>query len=101
MSHFAPPSTRIRSLPPSCRVVCLSATVPNPLECASWIGLTKQRLVHVITTERRPTPLRHCVYAGGRLWQLVGEDRSFDHASYAQVLLDCAGLRWIALIALD
>ena len=88
--HGAPPYHRIRSLPPSCRVVCLSATVPNPLECASWIGRTKQRLVHVITTEKRPTPLRHCLYAGGRLWQLVGEDRSFDHATYAQVItVDC------------
>jgi len=68
----------------------ISLNVPNPLECASWIGLTKQRLVHVITTEKRPKPLRHCLYACGRLWQLVGKDRSFNHASYARVLLDYA-----------
>jgi hypothetical protein len=30
------------------------------------------------------------LYAFGRLWQLVGKDRSFNHASYARVLLDYA-----------
>ena len=74
----------IISLPPSCRVVCLSATVPNHLECANWIGATKQRRVHVISTDRRPTPLRHNLYAAESLWLLVDEDRVFQHASYAE-----------------
>jgi len=34
-------------LPPSANVVMLSATVPNFLEFADWVGKTKQRKVYV------------------------------------------------------
>ena len=77
----------IISLPPSCRIVCLSATVPNSLECAQWIGATKRRVVHVVSTSRRPTPLRHYIYAAERLYPIIDEEGCFLPASHAQAAL--------------
>lgn len=37
----------------------LSATVPNALEFANWVGRTKQKKMYVITTLKRPVPLTH------------------------------------------
>lgn len=42
----------------------LSATVPNTLEFASWLGFTKKRKVYVISTLQRPVPLQHYIYTG-------------------------------------
>ncbi|CAE8589775.1 unnamed protein product, partial [Polarella glacialis] len=39
--------------------VMLSATVPNYREFAGWVGRTKRRPVYTVTTNYRPTPLRH------------------------------------------
>ena len=54
-------------------LVCLSATVPNADEIATWM-----RRVHgpttLITHEQRPVPLRHLYYAGGTLHPLVDTD---------------------------
>ncbi|XP_026272227.1 helicase SKI2W [Frankliniella occidentalis] len=51
-------------LPPSVSIVMLSATVPNTLEFAQWVGRTRQKKVHVITTPKRPVPLEHYLYTG-------------------------------------
>lgn len=42
----------------------LSATVPNTLEFADWVGRTKKRKVYVISTLKRPVPLQHYLYTG-------------------------------------
>lgn len=41
------------------RMVFLSATVPNACEFAEWISEIRGSKVHVIYTEKRPTPLEH------------------------------------------
>ncbi|CAG9853750.1 unnamed protein product [Phyllotreta striolata] len=51
-------------LPAQVCVVLLSATVPNTLEFADWLGRTHQRKVYVITTSQRPVPLQHYLYTG-------------------------------------
>ncbi|KAJ1528402.1 hypothetical protein ONE63_006817 [Megalurothrips usitatus] len=51
-------------LPPSVSIVMLSATVPNTLEFAQWVGRTRQKKVYVITTPKRPVPLEHFLYTG-------------------------------------
>ncbi|CAH1395294.1 unnamed protein product [Nezara viridula] len=51
-------------LPPQVQIVMLSATVPNTLEFANWVGRTKQRKVMVCATHHRPVPLQHYVYTG-------------------------------------
>lgn len=46
-------------LPPHINIVMLSATVPNALEFSEWVGRTKERKVAVVTTDKRPVPLKH------------------------------------------
>lgn len=41
-----------------------SATVPNTLEFANWVGQTKKRKVYVSSTLYRPVPLQHYLYTG-------------------------------------
>ncbi|KAF6198590.1 hypothetical protein GE061_008338 [Apolygus lucorum] len=61
-------------LPANVQIVMLSATVPNTMEFASWVGRSKQRKVMVCTTPHRPVPLQHYFYVD------VGEDP--DHGKY-------------------
>ncbi|OQV16164.1 Helicase SKI2W [Hypsibius exemplaris] len=49
-------------LPAQVGIVMLSATVPNAVEFANWIGRIKQRKIYVITTLKRPVPLEHHMY---------------------------------------
>ncbi|KAL1501935.1 hypothetical protein ABEB36_007162 [Hypothenemus hampei] len=51
-------------LPKEVCVVLLSATVPNTVEFADWLGRTHKRKVYVITTAQRPVPLQHYLYTG-------------------------------------
>ncbi|XP_066249016.1 superkiller complex protein 2 [Euwallacea similis] len=51
-------------LPKEVCVVLLSATVPNTIEFADWLGSTHKRKVYVITTMQRPVPLQHFLYTG-------------------------------------
>uniref|UniRef100_A0A1B0DPT9 Uncharacterized protein n=1 Tax=Phlebotomus papatasi TaxID=29031 RepID=A0A1B0DPT9_PHLPP len=49
-------------LPANVTIVMLSATVPNTLEFASWVGQTKKKKVYVVSTLKRPIPLKHYLY---------------------------------------
>ncbi|XP_075042652.1 superkiller complex protein 2 [Mixophyes fleayi] len=51
-------------LPDHVNIILLSATVPNTLEFADWIGRIKKRKLYVISTTRRPVPLEHFLYTG-------------------------------------
>lgn len=51
-------------LPDHVSIVMLSATVPNTLEFADWVGQTKQKKMYVISTLKRPVPLQHFLYTG-------------------------------------
>ncbi|XP_014209081.1 helicase SKI2W [Copidosoma floridanum] len=51
-------------LPPTISIVMLSATVPNPVEFAHWVGQIKRRKMYVISTLKRPVPLEHYLYIG-------------------------------------
>lgn len=51
-------------LPDHVCIVMLSATVPNTLEFANWVGKTKRKKVYVISTAKRPVPLQHFLYTG-------------------------------------
>ena len=42
----------------------LSATVPNTMEFADWVGRTKKKKIYVISTQKRPVPLEHFLYTG-------------------------------------
>ncbi|XP_022902314.2 superkiller complex protein 2 [Onthophagus taurus] len=51
-------------LPAHVCVVLLSATVPNTMEFADWLGRTHQKKVYVVSTAKRPVPLQHYLYTG-------------------------------------
>ena len=51
-------------LPDHVNIIMLSATVPNTLEFADWVGRTKKRKIYVISTLKRPVPLEHFLYTG-------------------------------------
>ena len=51
-------------LPDHVNIIMLSATVPNTLEFADWVGRTKKRMIYVISTLKRPVPLEHFLYTG-------------------------------------
>jgi antiviral helicase SKI2 len=74
-------------LPEHVNLVLLSATVPNVMEFADWVGRTKRKVVHVTGTLKRPVPLEHSVYYGGKLFTVctaeVYEPRGFRLAREA------------------
>ena len=51
-------------LPDHVNMIMLSATVPNTLEFADWVGRTKKKKIWVISTAKRPVPLEHFLYTG-------------------------------------
>jgi antiviral helicase SKI2 len=51
-------------LPQHVSIIMLSATVPNALQFANWVGGIKKKKIYVITTSKRPVPLEHYLYTG-------------------------------------
>ncbi|KAK3710809.1 Antiviral helicase ski2 [Vermiconidia calcicola] len=64
-------------LPEHVTLICLSATVPNTYEFASWVGRTKKKDIYVISTPKRPVPLEHYLWADKRMIKIVDEKKSF------------------------
>ena len=60
-------------LPHHINMVFLSATVPNAMEIADWIGRTKQRIVYVQEHAKRPVPLEHALYTGDSNFYVVSK----------------------------
>jgi len=48
--------------PPSIRLICLSATIPNVQELGEWLSEIRGREMVVISSTRRPVPLAHRLY---------------------------------------
>ncbi|KAH9701584.1 DExH-box ATP-dependent RNA helicase DExH11 [Citrus sinensis] len=63
-------------LPRHINIVLLSATVPNTVEFADWIGRTKQKKIRVTGTTKRPVPLEHCLFYSGEFYK-VCENEAF------------------------
>lgn len=51
-------------LPPHVGIIMLSATVPNALQFANWVGEIKKKKIYVMSTPKRPVPLEHYLYTG-------------------------------------
>ena len=94
-------------LPEHINLILLSATVPNAMQFADWVGSvplmtclhvcmfircalttshvrrTKQKKIYVISTFKRPVPLQHFLYTGNskqtsdQLFMIVSENRKF------------------------
>ncbi|KAL6967625.1 Antiviral helicase ski2 [Sarracenia purpurea var. burkii] len=63
-------------LPRHINIILLSATVPNTIEFADWIGRTKQKEIRVTGTMKRPVPLEHCLFYSGELYKIC-ENETF------------------------
>ncbi len=48
--------------PTHIRVLCLSATVPNVMEIAQWIGKIRSEVIEVVQEDKRPVPLKELCY---------------------------------------
>ena len=70
-------------LPPHVNIVMLSATVPNKMEVADWVGSIRQSVVRVCGTEERPVPLSHHVYFEKKLYG-VCKAKHFSAEGYKQ-----------------
>ncbi|KAI9196543.1 hypothetical protein LWI28_024817 [Acer negundo] len=57
-------------LPRHINIILLSATVPNTVEFADWIGRTKQKKIRVTGTTKRPVPLEHCIFYSGEFYKV-------------------------------
>lgn len=62
-------------LPAHVNLILLSATVPNVMEFADWVGRTKQKQLFVSGTLKRPVPLEHNLYYNGQLHPICRQDR--------------------------
>lgn len=51
-------------LPEHVNLVLLSATVPNVVKFAEWLGRIRKKATVVITTAKRPVPLEHYLFTG-------------------------------------
>ncbi|XP_033124954.1 helicase SKI2W-like, partial [Anneissia japonica] len=79
-------------LPSTVNVILLSATIPNTMEFANWIGRTKQKYIYVISTLKRPVPLEHFLYTGNsnktsdQLFLIVDKNNKMDTIGYKKAL---------------
>ncbi|GAV74483.1 DEAD domain-containing protein/Helicase_C domain-containing protein/DSHCT domain-containing protein/rRNA_proc-arch domain-containing protein [Cephalotus follicularis] len=62
-------------LPKHINIVLLSATVPNTVEFADWIGRTKQKRIRVTGTTKRPVPLEHCLFYSGEFYKICENEK--------------------------
>ncbi|KAF9419921.1 ATP-dependent RNA helicase mtr4 [Podila epigama] len=71
-------------LPRNCHFVFLSATIPNAMQFAEWICKNKEQPCHVVSTNFRPTPLQHYLFAHGDsgLHLVVDEKGQFREESF-------------------
>lgn len=80
-------------LPPHVNIIMLSATVPNKMEVADWVGSIRQRMVRVCGTEKRPVPLSHHLYLRQKLYSVCKAGK-FNLGGYSQALAEhrCAAV---------
>jgi len=73
-------------LPEHIGIIMLSATVPNAMDFANWVGRTKRRKIFVQTTYKRPTPLEHSIYFEGQFKVIKSKEGSFLQQEYEKFL---------------
>ena len=73
-------------LPETVNIVCLSATVPNVIEFADWIGRTKRQNIYITGTLKRPVPLEHNLYYHGEMYK-VCEANAFSTSGYKKAFM--------------
>lgn len=79
-------------LPEHVNLVLLSATVPNVVQFAEWLGRIRKKPTVVITTAKRPVPLEHYLYTGSdsktisQRYKFIDSSSQFKEFGYKQAL---------------
>lgn len=68
-------------LPEHVNLVLLSATVPNVIKFAEWLGRIRKKPTVVITTIKRPVPLEHYLYTGSNAKTIDQRYKFIDSSS--------------------
>lgn len=68
-------------LPEHVNLVLLSATVPNVIKFAEWLGRIRKKPTVVITTAKRPVPLEHYLYTGSNAKTIDQRYKFIDNSS--------------------
>lgn len=92
-------------LPAHVNLILLSATVPNVMEFADWVGRTKRRQLYVSGTLKRPVPLEHNLYYNSQLYNICHQDRFLSEVTplprpcdiQACTVLKLKSEAWVAL----
>lgn len=90
-------------LPEHVNLVLLSATVPNVMEFADWVGRTKRKNLWVTGTQRRPVPLEHVLYYAGDFYPIARQDvllpEVYRQSAQSMGMLSCSSalLLWDVL----
>ncbi|GJQ13616.1 hypothetical protein GpartN1_g5407.t1 [Galdieria partita] len=72
-------------LPSHIKLIMLSATVPNAMDFAKWVGATRKSNVFVVGTSLRPVPLQHCIFFRNQMYTLVTAEGKFMTSVYKQL----------------
>jgi len=68
-------------LPEHVNLVLLSATVPNVIKFAEWLGRIRKKPTVVIQTAKRPVPLEHYLYTGSNAKTMNQRYKFIDSSS--------------------
>ncbi|EGR32541.1 hypothetical protein IMG5_078670 [Ichthyophthirius multifiliis] len=72
-------------LPESIGLVMLSATAPNYMDFADWVGRTKKKNIFVQKTTFRPVPLEHSIYVNEKFHLVKSRNEALDEKSYYNI----------------
>jgi superfamily II RNA helicase len=75
-------------LPPSVKLILLSATLSSPFGFAKWLGESKKVRVWLISTLWRAVPLEHCVVHGTSLKTFYDSKEQYHEDVYRSYVAD-------------
>jgi superfamily II RNA helicase len=70
------------------QLVMLSATLSGPRAFVEWVADLKQTPCHLVSTVKRPVPLRHSIYWDQRLHTFLEGDTDWKHGVVEEVSKD-------------
>ncbi len=79
-------------LPEHIGLIMLSATVPNYMDFANWVGRTKHRTIFVMKTLHRPVPLEHSLFIFGKMKTIKEPGGRFLKEDYNDLKSHISGL---------
>ena len=66
------------NLPAKVRLVMLSATISGASEMVEWLGNLKKVKCHLVSTLKRPVPLKHCIFWDDKLHTVLEDDTKWN-----------------------